>query len=112
MHEYHIVEKIIREAINNQFRDDIAGIFLCVSESSGLDPESIRLYFQDISQDHPQLKNTKLNIRLMKVILHCQKCNLDFERQEKSFLCPKCSCESQRSSLEKDIYIERIELKS
>lgn len=112
MHEYHLVEKIVKEAMNSQVQDDLAEISLSVSESSGLDPESIRLYFQDICREQPRLKNTKLNIRLVKVKLYCPKCDFDFERVEKSFSCPKCSGESGRSALHKDIFIEKLEFKS
>jgi hydrogenase nickel incorporation protein HypA/HybF len=112
MHEYHLVKKIVKEAMNSHTQEDLAEISLSVSESSGLDPESIRLYFQDICQELPGLKAAKLNIRLVKVKLYCQKCNFDFERIEKSFSCPKCSGESGRSPFYKDVYIENLKFKT
>ncbi|MDD5130950.1 MAG: hydrogenase maturation nickel metallochaperone HypA [Candidatus Omnitrophica bacterium] len=108
MHEYHIVERIVKEALADRSREEIAEILLSVNESSGLDPESIKLYFEDIRQAYPQLKEAKLSINLTRVKLHCPKCNSDFERKEKSFACPHCRAEAQRSPLNKDIFIEKI----
>ena len=112
MHEYHIVERVVKEALVGCNQKPIVEIFLSVGESSGLDPESIKLYFEDIRQEYSQLKDTKLDIKLAKVKLHCPKCNLDFERKEKSFACPDCCTEAQRSPLSKDIFIEEIKYKS
>jgi hydrogenase nickel incorporation protein HypA/HybF len=112
VHEYHILEKLVKEALAGEDRRGVVEIFLSVSESSGLDPDSIKLYFEDLRPEYPQLKDAGLNIKLTKVKLHCPKCNLDFERQKNSFSCPKCFSESQRSSLHKDISIEKITFRS
>jgi len=108
VHEYHIVKKIIEEVLAKDNNQDVIEISLCASQSSGLDPDSIRLYFEDIRQEHPCLRDSELKISLVKVKLHCPKCNLDFERQQKDFSCPICSCESERSASQKEIYVDKL----
>lgn len=112
MHEYHLLEKILKDALAQGQEKEIFEIFLAVGDSSGLDPDSIKLYFGQIRENDARFKDTKLSVRLVKTKLYCPKCNLDFERIEKSFFCPKCSGESGRSSSHKDIFIEKLKFKS
>lgn len=112
VHEYHILEKIIKEALAHESDKEVAEIILSVGDSSGLDPDSIKLYFQQIQEVSNRLKDAKLVVQLVKTKLHCPKCNFDFQRIEKSFSCPKCSAESGRSSLHKDISIASLRFKA
>ena len=112
MHEYHLVEKIIRGALTGDQEKPILEIFLCVNESSSLDPDSIKLYFDDITRQDACLKDARLSIRLTKAKLHCPRCNLDFERINKSFSCPQCSEPAGRCPSDKEMYIEKVVFKS
>ena len=112
MHEYHIVEKIVKDALAGTKVKEISEIFATVSEASGLDPGSIELYFNDIIRQEALLKDAKLSLRLVKVKLHCPECNFDFERMNKSFSCPKCAGQARRCATNKDISIEKVVFKS
>jgi Zn finger protein HypA/HybF involved in hydrogenase expression len=111
VHEYHILEKIIKEALAQNLEKEVAEIVLSVGDSSGLDPDLIKLYFEQIQETNNRLKDAKLVVQLIKTKLHCPKCNFDFQRIEKSFSCPKCSAQSWRSSLHKDISIASLKFK-
>lgn len=111
MHEYHILEKIVKDALT-QGKEEIIEILLSVSDSAGLDPDAIKFYFDEIRGTDSRLKDAKLSVRLVKTRLYCPKCNLDFERVNKSFSCPKCAGGAQRSAANRQIHIEKVVFKS
>jgi len=111
VHEYHLLEKIVKDTLA-QGKERIVEIFLSVSDSSGLDPDAIKLYFDEIREKDSRLKDAKLSVRLIKTKLYCPNCNLDFERVNKSFFCPKCSGAAQRCAKNQQIHIEKVVFKS
>ncbi|MDD5477783.1 MAG: hydrogenase maturation nickel metallochaperone HypA [Candidatus Omnitrophica bacterium] len=112
MHEYHLVEKIIRDALTQGKGKEVLEIILSVSDSSGLDPDAIKLYFDEIREKDSRLKDVELSVHPVETKLYCPKCNLDFERINKSFLCPKCAGGGQRSAANRQIHIEKVVFKS
>lgn len=112
MHEYHLVEKIIGDALTRGQEKELLEIILSVSDSSGLDPDALKLYFDEIKEKDSRLKDARLSVRLAKTKLYCPQCNLDFERVNKSFSCPKCSGGGQRSAPGRQIHIEKVAFKS
>ncbi len=112
MHEYHLIEKIIRDVLTQGKEKEVLEIILSVSDSSGLDPDAIKLYFDEIRDKDSRLKDAGLSVRQVATKLYCPKCNLDFERLNKSFLCPKCAGEGQRSPANRQIHIEKVAFKS
>ena len=112
VHEYHLLEKIINDALAQNPKQDLLEIVLAVGDSSGLDPDSIKLYFDQIKETDSRLNQAQLSVQLVKTKLYCPKCNFDFQRIKKSFSCPKCSQESGRSPQHKDIFIEKLKFKS
>lgn len=56
MHEYHLVEALVKQ-VNAKAAEHkaarVVSVNLCLIQGSGLDPESIRLYFSQISAATP-----------------------------------------------------------
>lgn len=111
MHEYHIVEKVIREVLAESGEKEISEIILSASDSSGLDPDAIKLYFDEIKEENSRLKDAKISVSLTETTLYCPECNLDFKRVNKSFLCPGCSKEGRRCASNRQIHIEKVVFK-
>ncbi|MDD5465850.1 MAG: hydrogenase maturation nickel metallochaperone HypA [Candidatus Omnitrophica bacterium] len=112
MHEYHLIEKIIRDVLTQGKEKEVLEIILSVSDSSGLDPDAIKLYFDEIREKESRLKDAKLSVRLVATKLYCPKCDLDFERVNKSFFCPKCAGGALRCAVNRQIHIEKVAFKS
>jgi len=92
MHEYHAVEDIIRQAIKIAEEKNISlveKVSLRLNEFSGLEESSVRLYFEQISQN-TILEKAQLEIQLIPAQLLCKKCDIVFPRQKGQFNCPQC----------------------
>ena len=114
MHEYHIVEGIVKQVIekaktNNASR--VTKIKLAVGELSGLEESSIKLYFDDLSKS-TMIEDADLIINTVYVQLKCKKCNKMFELKGKNFNCPDCGNLGTATDIGKELYIEDIEVET
>ncbi|MCX5687916.1 MAG: hydrogenase maturation nickel metallochaperone HypA [Candidatus Omnitrophica bacterium] len=114
MHEYHIVEGIakqILEKAKNSGAKKIIGVTLVMGELSGLQEESIRVYFDNFAKEN-LLEGTKLIIKTAKSKLKCQDCGTIFEHEKSDFNCPKCQGLGILTNSGKEFYIDNIEIES
>lgn len=112
MHEYHIVEKIVKDIeskakTNNALK--VTKVFLVMGQDCGCAQESVEMYFKNISQG-TMLKDAKLIIKPVKTQLLCTKCNTQFTRTSNDCLCPKCKTEGIPTQVGKEFYVENIEI--
>jgi hydrogenase nickel incorporation protein HypA/HybF len=92
MHEYHLVEDIIRKAClaaGEKKIDRVNKVSLKLSELSGLEESSVRLYFEQIALN-TVLDKAQLDIQVIPAQLKCKQCNITFTRQKGQFECPQC----------------------
>jgi hydrogenase nickel incorporation protein HypA/HybF len=92
MHEYHLVEDIVKKAVRSAQEkkiDRVKKISLKLSELSGLEESSVRLYFEQICAD-TVLEDAQLDIQTLPAQLKCKQCNIIFTRQKGQFNCPQC----------------------
>lgn len=114
MHEYHIVEGIIKQILEkaeNSGAKRIISVTLVMGELSGLQEESVRVYFENFSKDN-LLKNAKLVVKRYKPKLKCEGCGAIFEHERSNFNCPKCCGQGVLMGHGKDFYIDNIEIDS
>jgi hydrogenase nickel incorporation protein HypA/HybF len=92
MHEYHLVEDIVRkaqQAAQEKKIDRVKKVSLKLSELSGLEESSVRLYFEQICAN-TVLDKALLDIQTIPAQLKCKQCNIVFTRQKGQFECPQC----------------------
>ncbi|MBU1913053.1 MAG: hydrogenase maturation nickel metallochaperone HypA [Candidatus Omnitrophica bacterium] len=114
MHEYHIVEGMVKQILEKAKNSDakkITSVTLILGELSGLQEESIRMYFNNLSKENI-LEGAKLIIKPVKSKLKCKDCGEIFEHQETDFNCPKCRGLGVLMSPGKEFYIDNIEVES
>ena len=114
MHEYHIVESIVKQILEKAKASGakkITGVTLVMGELSGLQEESIRVYFDNLSKEN-LLEGAKLIVKTAKSKLKCQGCGTVFEHEKSDFNCPKCSGQGILASSGKEFYIDNIEIES
>jgi hydrogenase nickel incorporation protein HypA/HybF len=114
MHEYHIVEAIVKQILEkakNSNAKKITSVTLILGELSGLQEESIRVYFDNLAKENI-LEGAKLIIKPAKSKLKCQDCGTIFEHERSNFNCPKCSGQGILTNSAKEFYIDNIEIES
>jgi hydrogenase nickel incorporation protein HypA/HybF len=92
VHEYHLVEDIVRkaqQAAQEKKIDRVKKVSLKLSELSGLEESSVRLYFEQIVAN-TVLEKAQLDIQTLPAQLKCNKCDIVFTRQKGQFNCPRC----------------------
>jgi hydrogenase nickel incorporation protein HypA/HybF len=115
MHEYHIVEGVVKQILEKakaSCAKKITSVTLILGELSGLQEESIRTYFDNLAKENI-LEGAKLIIKPVKSKLKCQDCGSIFEHEKSNFNCPKCSGLGVLiNSGGKEFYIDNIEIES
>lgn len=111
MHEYSIAVDIIRIAEKKAFEAGMKKVMiinLVIGDYCGFLPESIQMYFDEISKN-TQCENAELVIKRIEPKLKCSCCGLLFKRKLFSFECPVCGGEGNPTDIGKEFYLESIE---
>lgn len=115
MHEYHIVDGIVKQAIEtakNNGAKKVTRITLVMGELSGLQESSVRLYFENLSKG-TLLEGAEIIINPAKAKLRCNTCDMVFDYKRGEFDCPHCGNMGIRTDkMGKEFYIEDIEIES
>jgi len=114
MHEYHIVEGVVKEILKkaaDSKAKKVTSVTLVLGELSGLQEESIRVYFDNLSKGNI-LDGTKLFIKPLKSKLKCEACGNIFEHDKSDFNCPKCRGLGVLTNSGKEFYIDSIEIEA
>jgi hydrogenase nickel incorporation protein HypA/HybF len=112
MHEYPITLEIIRIAEEAAARANAAKvnkITVVAGEYSGFIPESVMMYFEEISSG-TGCEGALLEIRRVRAKLRCSKCGELFERKPFSFSCPLCGGDGGPTATGREFYVESIEV--
>ena len=114
MHEYHIVEGMVKQILEKAKDSNakkITSVTLILGEFSGLQEESIRIYFDNLFKDNI-LEGAKLIVKPVRSKLKCKNCSTIFEHEKSNFRCPKCSGLGILTNSGKEFYIDNIEIES
>ncbi len=111
MHEYPATVEIVRLAQNaarSQNAVKVTKIALVIGDQSGYVGDSIHLYFDAVAKD-TMCEGCELEIRRVRSMLQCEKCQTMFERMPFSFACPECGGEGHPSDIGNEFFIDYIE---
>ena len=111
MHDYHKALEMVafaKEKAEELGKSKVVKINLTVGESSGYTPDSIRMYFKDVSQG-TVCEGAAVSIASVPSMLECPKCGEVFERRLMHYACPKCGEEGTPSKIGTQVVIESIE---
>lgn len=112
MHEYHIVEGMVKEILEkarNSNAKKITSVTLVLGDLAGFQEDSIRAYFDNLSKEN-LLEGVKLIIKPVKSKLKCENCGVVFEHNKSNFNCPKCRGLGVLINSGKEFYIDNIEI--
>ena len=93
MHEYSITSSIIEilEDIGKRNKlDRIKKVNFLVSPVASIEPESVRFYFQYLTEENSLLKGAELVFERSEIEIKCLSCNKLFTCKEFKPICPGC----------------------
>ena len=112
MHEYSLTRQIVR--IVNRTAEEhgaarVTQVRLVVGEGSGIIPESVQLYYDQIAKGTPA-EGAALRVRLVPCEMRCPACGRNFIRPLFSFACPECGTLGTPTETGGECYVEGVEL--
>lgn len=110
MHESHMVEKVVKDALAKaeaQKARQITEVVLVIGEATGVDEGAVRLYWETMAEG-TLLQEAALTVRMIKPQLKCPQCGSHFERPGKSFACPSCHVEGIPTDIGKEFFVENV----
>ena len=93
MHEYSITSSIIEilEEIGRKNKlDRIKKVNFRISPVASIEPESVRFYYEYLTQENNLLKGAELVFEKSNVTIICRACKKTFENKVFSPICPGC----------------------
>ena len=112
MHEFSLTKRIVSLANHAAMENGAARVTkvrLVVGEGSGIVPESVQLYFDQIAQGTPA-QGAALSVRLVKPEMRCPACQRNYVRPPFSFACPVCGTLGNPTEIGSEFYVESVEL--
>ncbi|MDO4545453.1 MAG: hydrogenase maturation nickel metallochaperone HypA [Bacillota bacterium] len=112
MHEFPITQQIIKissEHCQKAGGKRVTKVNLVIGDYSGYVGESVRMYFDIISQD-TLCQGADVRITHIEPKLRCPDCGHLFKKAHLSFDCPKCGGQGEPTDIGKEFYIDSIEI--
>ncbi len=111
MHDYHKAKEIVDYAAKvtrSRGKNKVTKITIHIGDSSGYSAESVKMYFQEISEK-TICRNAELESISVKPALKCPKCNKEFPRKLMQYNCPDCGIEGLPCKTGTEVTIGEIE---
>jgi hydrogenase nickel incorporation protein HypA/HybF len=110
MHEYHMVKKLVDDALALTTKaglKNVSKIVIALGQASGLEEGAVELYFEQICQG-TILERAALEFRSIPTLLMCKKCDLAFPLIKAQINCPRCGEPSRDCISGKDAKVEEV----
>ncbi len=114
MHEYALtrqIVKIVLRAAEAHGAKRITQVRLVLGEGSGIIPESVQMYFDQIARG-TIAEGAQIAARLVKPEMRCPECQTNFIRPRFSFACPVCGALGSPTEIGNEFYVEGVELET
>jgi hydrogenase nickel incorporation protein HypA/HybF len=113
MHEYSLMEGVVKQLRASAAENDIKQIslvVLVVGKMTMTVPDALQFAFEAFRQQEPLLKDDAvLEIREEPVAGECKDCQQRFEIKDYEFICPSCSSVNIKLVGGRELYIDFYE---
>ena len=112
MHEYHTTQELLDhtlEQARNSEAVEIAVVHVCIGELSSYTEESIRFYWDQLSQGTPA-EGAALQFRTEKGGYYCGHCDTSVHSREILASCPLCGSASLAVTSGDSVYLEALDI--
>lgn len=112
MHEYHIVEKIVRDVVaaaqqHNAHR--VTKVVLVMGEACGCASECVQMYFDTIAKG-TLAEGAALVFKKVPVQFSCPQCSASFDPHRHNGACPSCHIDGTPTQIGKEFHVADIEI--
>jgi len=116
MHEYPITKRIVEIAEEYARKNGgdgvhVTRIVLVAGDAAGYVPDTVSLYFDEISRG-TLCEGATLEIKRVIPKLKCTACDELFVRKPFSFACPKCGADGAPTDIGREFFMESIEVEN
>lgn len=112
MHELSITRHLLAIVLEHAEKAGarrVAGVNLRVGELSGMVDESVQFYFDLISRGTPAA-GARLSFARVAARFRCRACGVEFQPDERNWLCPACGATGGQLIAGQEMTIESIEV--
>ena len=113
MHEFSITNSII-DILKNTIKDretrKIKKVNFLINPYGGIEPESIKFYYEFLTKDDSDLKDARLIFKKEKIKIKCNNCSYAFEVFKMFTKCRECTSSDLSIIFPEDIIIRSIEI--
>lgn len=112
MHELAVTESTLEIALKEAEKANarrITRIQLVIGDLSGIVDDSVRFYFDFISQD-TLAQDALLSFRRIATRFRCRACGTEFAPQDQDWVCLSCGAAAGEIIAGREFYIESIEV--
>ncbi|MCE5330320.1 hydrogenase maturation nickel metallochaperone HypA [bacterium] len=113
MHEFPITGSIIdilKKTIEDKDIKKVLKVNLLINPYGGIEPESIKFYYEFLTKDDPVLKDARLIFKKEKIKIKCINCGQCFKVFKLISTCNTCKGTNLSISFPEDIKIKSIEI--
>jgi len=113
MHEFSITTSIIdilKNTIKSRDIKKILKVNFLINPYGGIEPESIKFYYEFLTKDNPVLKDAVLIFKKEKIKIKCKDCGEYFEMLKLISACSACNGTNLSITFPEDIKIKSIEI--
>jgi hydrogenase nickel incorporation protein HypA/HybF len=110
MHEISLVRNIFN-TLEAEFPDritEIRDIYLTVGLLSNVQPLLMQSAFDAVVQDEPRYANTRLQVEVLPIKIHCNDCGTESEVAQYKFICGQCGRPSSRVVQGEELLISKV----
>jgi hydrogenase nickel incorporation protein HypA/HybF len=114
VHEHHAVKALVKQALERSglgHGEKVTSLCIVMGELLGFDPDSVRLYFEEISRGTPA-EGAELSFKAAEAALKCRSCGREFKRGAGDLCCPACRGIELTITGGKEFYIDSLEVES
>jgi len=112
MHEFHIADQIVKNALSEAEKHNGTGITLMrlkLGSRSHITPESLETCILAAAKG-TIAENVKLDIELFSETITCKDCLQSSPVSTDKMTCPRCSSKNVHVTNEEDVYLESLQI--
>ena len=114
MHELQIAHNIITivndELSKSENKNAVDTVYFMAGRMRAIIPETLEFSFDVQKRNHPQLKNSKLSIKEIDIVIKCKDCGHQQTISEPVFHCNNCLSTTIEIVNGNELYVDSIEL--
>lgn len=115
MHEFSICRslvKLVEDAVVKNGGGQVCKVFVKIGKLAGVEPYLLQTAFEVLKENSLSLKDATLVINIQDIVCRCGDCGVEFVPPDFDLRCPRCGGYNTDVVDGKDMFLERLELRT